>query len=118
MRFLQDLLIETGLTLDVDLGRGLAGQKGHVDLLCLFLHLRGDTGSLSVICEHSPCQPEPRRNHFWKSPGGSGCGSRAKLKWGDQGGGGGLMVTLPLPLPFKASVATSPASKSTLFIPK
>lgn len=117
MRFLQDLLIEAGLALDVDLGRGLAGQKGHVDLLCLFLHLRGDTGSLSVTCEHSPCQPEPRRNHCWESPGASGCGSRAKLNGGIRGVGG-LMVTLPLPLPFNASVATSPASKSTLFIPK
>ena len=96
MWFLQDLLIEAGLALDVDLGRGLAGQKGHVDLLCLFLHLRGDTESLSVICEHSPCQSEPRRNHCWKSPGGSGCGSRAKLDEGVRGAEGSWS---PCPFP-------------------
>ena len=65
-------------------------------LLCLFLHLWGDVESLSIICEHSPCQPEPRRNHCWKSRRGSSCGSRAKLDEGVRGVGGSWS---PCPVP-------------------
>lgn len=52
--FFQYLLIEPGLPLHVDLRRGLTGQKGHVDLFCLFLHLEETQGACYLRAQPFP----------------------------------------------------------------